>query len=439
LNNHSPKQQKSMTGYTTVVWGILLILLIIIVPVIIWYVKDVAPPNTDDLKVKRVHIPKDQNAFTFFEKAINSAGEIADNKNSKLSQCLKGAPYNKKKLEKKLKQKQTAFDQIKLGLRCSRLQLPEHKFADNIDYLKPLKNISILLCEKAMLECDQEKYSESIATTDMLMKFNIRILKKSTSIITWLCSLTGIHYAIMNYRKLACSPISDVQLKQILINLYQERKSLNSSFIHVFKYEFNMSIKMLEDTVYAKIKKGKTKNLFSAFVIKQNETKLLYANHCRELIKHSSKPFKELKTSTHDKIKKVSLFYPNSMGRIIFVMFTTTHKDILKHKYRTQCRLDAVQLQIACKLYKRKNGKYPERLQQLVPEFLESIPVDPFDGKSFRYSFDKQIVYSVGPDLKDSGCTKSGQPLTRIFDYRYKPREDDKVFSIEDIRGAVKQ
>jgi len=30
------------------------------------------------------------------------------------------------------------------------------------------------------------------------------------------------------------------------------------------------------------------------------------------------------------------------------------------------------------------------------------LPIDDFDGKPFRYLPDKKIIYSVGPDLKDS-------------------------------------
>ena len=47
----------------------------------------------------------------------------------------------------------------------------------------------------------------------------------------------------------------------------------------------------------------------------------------------------------------------------------------------------------------------PDSLSNLVPDFLESIPIDPFDGKELRYrKLDKGfVVYSVGENLSDDG------------------------------------
>jgi hypothetical protein len=59
--------------------------------------------------------------------------------------------------------------------------------------------------------------------------------------------------------------------------------------------------------------------------------------------------------------------------------------------------------------YRAKQGKYPERLEQLVPVFLDFIPPDPFDGKPLKMArTDKGLVlYTIGEDLKDDG----GRPL----------------------------
>lgn len=40
---------------------------------------------------------------------------------------------------------------------------------------------------------------------------------------------------------------------------------------------------------------------------------------------------------------------------------------------------------VAVELFRRKHGRLPEKLEELVPEFLQSVPVDPFDGKELRY------------------------------------------------------
>ena len=53
--------------------------------------------------------------------------------------------------------------------------------------------------------------------------------------------------------------------------------------------------------------------------------------------------------------------------------------------------------------YRRKQGRLPDSLQELVPEYLDAVPTDPFDGQPLRYSREKAMVYSVAKDLQDSG------------------------------------
>ena len=60
---------------------------------------------------------------------------------------------------------------------------------------------------------------------------------------------------------------------------------------------------------------------------------------------------------------------------------------------------------IACERYRRRYGKLPERLEQLVPEFLPEVPVDPYSGQPLQYVVrdDEYLVYSVGSNRIDEG------------------------------------
>ena len=48
-------------------------------------------------------------------------------------------------------------------------------------------------------------------------------------------------------------------------------------------------------------------------------------------------------------------------------------------------------------------GRLPPTLDAVVPEYLDAVPADPYDGKPFRYVPEKAVVYSVSKDLQDSG------------------------------------
>lgn len=60
---------------------------------------------------------------------------------------------------------------------------------------------------------------------------------------------------------------------------------------------------------------------------------------------------------------------------------------------------------VGCERHRLKHGKWPDKLEALVPEFIPEVPKDPFDGKPLRYKAwaDGVVVYSVGANGKDDG------------------------------------
>jgi hypothetical protein len=64
---------------------------------------------------------------------------------------------------------------------------------------------------------------------------------------------------------------------------------------------------------------------------------------------------------------------------------------------------------IALKRFQLKHGNFPEKLSELAPEFLSSVPLDPIDGKPLRYRKNSDgtfLLYSVG----DNGVDDGGNP-----------------------------
>ena len=58
----------------------------------------------------------------------------------------------------------------------------------------------------------------------------------------------------------------------------------------------------------------------------------------------------------------------------------------------------------AAKAHRKRYQREPVSMEDLVPEFIESVPVDPFDGEPFHWTTTRKrgtVVYSVGPDKKD--------------------------------------
>ena len=89
-------------------------------------------------------------------------------------------------------------------------------------------------------------------------------------------------------------------------------------------------------------------------------------------------------------------------------------------------RYRLAQLAVAMTICRIKTGALPESLDKLVPEFIETIPTDPFDGKPLRMvrnSNGGAILYSIGPDLKDDGGEALGVMRTGDVAFRLGPKK----------------
>jgi hypothetical protein len=76
---------------------------------------------------------------------------------------------------------------------------------------------------------------------------------------------------------------------------------------------------------------------------------------------------------------------------------------------------DAILTALAAERHRLRTGTYPTMVSQLVPDFLSTVPADPFDGQPLRLFAieDTLTIYSVGKDGKDNGgiqSTSAGDP-----------------------------
>ena len=75
---------------------------------------------------------------------------------------------------------------------------------------------------------------------------------------------------------------------------------------------------------------------------------------------------------------------------------------------------------LALRAYRVENGAYPTKLADLAPKYLAKLPDDPFAKSGplgYKLTGDKYILYSIGPDGKDSG----GTPINWLNDNGTRP------------------
>ena len=67
---------------------------------------------------------------------------------------------------------------------------------------------------------------------------------------------------------------------------------------------------------------------------------------------------------------------------------------------------------LAVERFHLANGRWPDKLQEIVPGYLQSVPIDPFDGAPLRMARKGSaiVVYSVSQDRVDQGGTLLADP-----------------------------
>ena len=123
----------------------------------------------------------------------------------------------------------------------------------------------------------------------------------------------------------------------------------------------------------------------------------------------------------------------NHIGRLEFAMCTLGHDLTAKTAAEADFAVAAMKVRVAIARFRRERGRRPATLEELVPEFLHSIPEDPFDdGRPVKYDAARGILYTVGPDCDFDGEDETGhanQGENRISAHRHH------VFKLSGVDG----
>lgn len=92
--------------------------------------------------------------------------------------------------------------------------------------------------------------------------------------------------------------------------------------------------------------------------------------------------------------------------RIHFLPIVDIDTVLLKqteNRYRAQMRLLEVDLAVRC--FQNEHDRLPDRLDELLPDTLPAVPIDPFTGQPLIYRRTENVflLYSTGPDKIDDG------------------------------------
>ena len=96
---------------------------------------------------------------------------------------------------------------------------------------------------------------------------------------------------------------------------------------------------------------------------------------------------------------------PDSYSNFLYWYIAPGIEPHLRATVQSVSLVRLADMALAIERFRLHNGRLPESIDDLAPDFLPSVPLDPFTGKPLRYRRTSEgfVVYSVGEDRKDDG------------------------------------
>lgn len=89
---------------------------------------------------------------------------------------------------------------------------------------------------------------------------------------------------------------------------------------------------------------------------------------------------------------------------VSYLLWPECNTEILLYE-RLVTKIELMKITIALEMYRIKVGRYPKRLEQLIPRQVSQLPRDPFSDRPYHYHRKGAgyVIYSVGPNCRDDG------------------------------------
>ena len=106
-----------------------------------------------------------------------------------------------------------------------------------------------------------------------------------------------------------------------------------------------------------------------------------------------------LEEQFHREMNKLDKHYPDSA-----IVEHSLHRPFALH-VRTIGKVRCARTALAVERYRIDNGRFPAKLDDLLPGYLDTLLMDPFDGEPLRYRVDDEqaVIYAIGENMTDDG------------------------------------
>lgn len=390
--------------------------------------KDIAPIDDSDLRLSKVVVDDSDNAYFDLMK-VDKAIYWPKEKDKTISDMIAGKIWDARLAQELISKNIEAFGYFVDASLKPKYQDPATADPANTGpntILPPLntwRHMSRLSAVRSLSLSKQGKDKEAMTEALHSVDIGQKMQNSQEGLIEYLVASAMKSVGLNATQKiLVTSKFKTSELKEYIQDLDQYYKN-EEGLTNAFKSEHYVMFPIIDLMTSAIIYKNKEAidmlnklavaenitfdaKLMDSYHFEPNKTKLLISDSYRNLISDTNKPcwnMQGLSVKKSEIASSTELYATeNALGIIISGDITSLSSAITK-KCREDALVGATKTLFAIKAFKNDTKKYPTTLDGLVPKYLNVVPIDPFDGKQFKYSAEKKIVYSIGEDKQDSG------------------------------------
>lgn len=391
------------------------------------------PVHDAGLQLDRTTIPAQSNAFYALETAAAKMWWPDEEVQNFLSE-LSATNWDEALAVEVLKTNQAALADWDASAKLTAFQVPEFNMGDNMDYLfggwKKLSSLSITRARHLVHIGQTDAAFQSLLAHASL---GHKMENAHGVIIHYLVGHSVSSQALACMREsLTATNLNPMQLKACAEQLDLLTKDENDCFANTIKCEYQTTLQVLDDMRHGKITDQETgqpivrAHRFN-LAINYSKTKALFADAAQTMVNDASCYYNDAKfpDTSHPPTMVPLILSGNFAGEVMYFMMVPAWSGVVAKKARADVEFQATRTLLALRAFQLTYGKLPENIAALVPEFLDRVPVDDFNGQPLHYSATDKMVYSVGQNLKDDGGDDRSQE-----EWNSSQRHLDIVFPI---------
>jgi len=287
------------------------------------------------------------------------------------------------------------------------------------------KQFRIQLIERGLLDLDDGHPGEALRLAIVSLRFS-RIPIQSPSFLNSMFGLALRRYSVGLLREILQDSVVDEETGREAMALL-DFSEFKEGFLRGFDRERLMVLQMSKRSFAREGEFGESTDFVSRKLLEMESADI--QNAWAEILRAARKPYWEGKADL-DRIDRAL------GGRSLFAFYEKAFvRDSFPERFEKLAELEArsemLRLGIACQLRARLTGSLPDTLEDLVPEFFSSLPLDPYTGRPFLYEKLPDggfRIASAGPNGIDETSTPVAPAMQPASSSVQPSQGDDVVF-----------